>query len=334
MMTPSRINPISWPEWLSEDLRLHVQHAWAIAHYKVERARAGPGGRNESGKRTNWSFGELAECGLAPVLQLVTGVRLLIEQTGLDRSIDFSMVQAAREQVLRKYLQETYVSTHGVPVPFDFARDEEGNVQPQLPRVIAPALVSELATSSLRLAIEGEMRAVEQMLNHQAISSVELVADAVAEPAAGAPSPPSTAAAESLKVDPVVHQDEDPSSLGQGARQSRTSSGLPVAETAPALRDGSCPSASPRLGRPRTAQLSENERTELSKRRHVLIDPIWADRHYRNCNEWAEERKPKHWRRVSGRALDDWLSARIPKSNRQTLHWIAESVGISVNELP
>jgi hypothetical protein len=310
-----------------------VQQAWAIAHYQVERARAGPGGRNELGKRTKWSFDELAQCGLAPVLQLVTGLRLLIEQTGLDRSIDFSVVQAAREQVLRKYLQETYLTTHGVPVPFDLARDEAGNVQPQLPRVIAPALVSELAASSLRLAIEGEMRAIEQLLNHQASSSVELVADAVAEPADGAPSPPSTAATESLKVDPVVHQDEDPSSPGQGAAQSRTSSGLPVAGTAPALRDGSRPSASPRRGRPRAAQLSTNERTELSKRRRVLIDPIWTARHYYNCDEWAEERQPEHSRRVSGRALDDWLSARKRKSNRQTLHWIAESVEISVNEL-
>ena len=332
MMTPSHINPIPWPEWLSEDLRLHVQHAWAIAHYQVERARAGPGSRNESGKRTGWSFSELAECCLAPVLQLVTGVRLLIEQTGLDRSIDFSMVQAAREQVLRKYLQETFLSTHGAPVPFDFARDERGIAQPQLQRVLDPALVGALGASPLRLAIEGEMRAIEQMLNHQAISSVE--PDAVAEPAAGAPSPPSTAATESLKVDPVAHQDEDPSSPGQGPRQSRTSSGLRVAETAPALLDGNRPIASPRRGRPRTPQLSTDERTELSKRRRVLIDPIWAHRHYRNCDEWAAERKPEQSRRVSGRALDDWLSARKRKSNWQTLHWIAESVGISVNELP
>ena len=178
------------------------------------------------------------------------------------------------------------------------------------------------------------MRAIEQMLNHQAISSVELLADAVAEPAGRAPSPPSTAATESLKVDPVAHQDEDPSSPGQGPRQSRTSSGLRVAETAPALRDGNRPIASPRRGRPRTPQLSTDERTELSKRRRVLIDPIWAHRHYRNCDEWAAERKPEHSRRVSGRALDDWLSARKRKSNWQTLHWIAESVGISVNELP
>ena len=267
------------------------------------------------------------------MLALVKGVRLLIEQNGLDRSIDFSMVQAAREQVLRKFLQETYVSTRGVPVPFAFARDEAGIVQPQLARVLDPALVDELTASPLRLAIESEMRAIEQILSDQAISSAETVATVVAEPVAAAPSPP-TLPTQSLNVESVENQDDGPTSPGQGARSSWTSSGLPGAETAAGLAGESHSSASPRRGRPRVPQLSTDERTELSKRRHALIDPIWATRDYRNCEDWAAEKKPEHSRRISGRALDDWLSARKAKSNWQTLHWIGESTSKPVNELP
>jgi hypothetical protein len=87
-------------------------------------------------------------------------------------------------------------------------------------------------------------------------------------------------------------------------------------------------------GRPRGKPLSAKDRSELRLRRHALIDPIWEAREYNNCEDWAAETKPKHTERVSGRALDDWLSARTEKSALKTRRWISKSADLSILKLP
>jgi hypothetical protein len=161
-----------------EELRRKAHHAWRLARHRIERGHRG------HVHPCNWSFEELTECCLAPVAALVHGVCLGLELKTLQAGIDIGEIERTRRQLFWDYLNETWASGDGVPLPFDFVRDGLGLPHSSAARVVRPEIDAYLLVSAVNIGIEAELRLIAQLLMVQAES--DRIASSVSVPVEGA----------------------------------------------------------------------------------------------------------------------------------------------------